>query len=67
MTLQKSLLQYLSKGYSALVSAIKTTWTDKTTNLSDTILRFIRHAKINKINEENTMENSSKILATRAP
>lgn len=66
MTLQKSLLQHLGKGYSALVSAIETTWTNETTNLSNTILRIICYAKINKRNEENTMENSSKVLATRA-
>ena len=52
MTLQNSLLQHLGKSYSTLVSAIKTTWTDKTTNLSDTILRIIRHAKFNKENKK---------------
>ena len=38
MTLQGSLLRHLGKDYSALVSAIETTWTDETTNLQDTIL-----------------------------
>lgn len=67
MTLQGSLLRNLGKGYSALVSAIETSWTDKTTNLSDTILRIIRHAEINKGNEEDTAENPHKVLATRTP
>lgn len=67
MTLQGSLLQHFGKGYSALVSAIKTTWTKETTDLSDTILRIIRHAKINQKNEEDMAENASKILATRTP
>lgn len=65
MTLQGSLLRYLGKGYSALVSAIETTWTEETTDLSDTILRIIRHAEINKENEEDMAENASKVLATR--
>lgn len=67
MTLQRSLLWHLSKGYSALVLAIKTTWTDETTNLFNNIFQIIRHAKINKGNEEDIMENSSKVLASRAP
>lgn len=67
MTLQGSLLQHLGKGYSALVSAIETMWTEETTDLSDTILRIIRHAEINKGNEEDTAENASKVLATRTP
>lgn len=68
ITLQGSLLRHLGKGYSALVSAIETTWTDKTTDLSDTILRIIRHAEINKGNEEDLPESSSKVvLAARTP
>lgn len=67
MILQGSLLRHLGKGYSALVSAIETTWTDETTNLSDTILRIIGHAEINKWNEEDTAENSNKVLAVKTP
>lgn len=38
MALQDSLLWHLGKDYSALVSAIETTWKDETTDLQDTIL-----------------------------
>ena len=48
MTLQGNLLRHLGKDYSALVSAIKMTWNEETTNLADTILRIIRHAEIKK-------------------
>lgn len=65
MTLQGILLQHLGKGYSALVSAIETMWTNETTNLSDTILCIIRHAKIKKGNKEDMAENSNKVSATR--
>ena len=64
MTLQKSLLQHLKKGYSALVSVIKTMWTNKTTNLFDIILYIIRHAKINNRKEEDLSESSNKIVLT---
>lgn len=53
MALQGSLLRHLGKDYSALVSAIETTWKDETTDLQDTILRIIRHAEINKGNDQN--------------
>ena len=69
ITLQGSLLQHLGKGYSALVSAIETEWKEETTNLSDTILRVIRHAEINKGNAQDLAE-STKVLSTgiqRAP
>ncbi len=65
MTLQRSLLRHLGKDYSAVVSAIETWWTEETTNLSDTILRIIRHAEIKKGNEEDSTENV-KVLATGA-
>ena len=68
MALQGSLLRRLGKSYSALVSAIETTWTDETTDLSDTILLIICHAEINKGNKEDLTENHSKVvLATRTP
>lgn len=66
MTLQGSLLRHLRKDYSVVVSAIETGWTEETTNLSDTILRIIRHAEIKKGNEEDSTENI-KIVATGAP
>ncbi len=66
MILQGSLLQHLGKDYSTAVSAIETGWTEETTNLSDIILRIIRHAEIKKRNEENSTENV-KVLATEAP
>lgn len=59
MTLQSSLLRHLGKDYSALVSAIETTWTDETTDLQDTILRVIRHAEINKDNDQDIAVNAS--------
>lgn len=65
--LQRSLLQYLGKSYFALVSVIKTMWIEEIINLFDTILRIIRHAKINKENEEDMTGNASKVLATRTP
>ena len=68
MALKGSFLRHIEKGYSALVSAIKTTWTDETTDLSDTILRITCHAEVNKGNEEDSTENPSKVvLATRTP
>ena len=57
MTLQGNLLRHLGKDYSALVSAIETTWKEETTDLADTILRIIRHAEINKGNEKDTANN----------
>lgn len=69
MTLQGNLLRDLGKNYSALVSAIETEWKEETTNLSDTILRVIRHAEINKGNAQDSAENT-KVLTTgihRAP
>ncbi len=51
MTLQGSLLRHFGKDYSALVSAIETTWTGKTTDLQDTIFWVIWHAEINKNND----------------
>lgn len=65
MTLQGSLLQHLGKSYSSFVSTIEVMWTDGTTNLSNTILRIVRHAEINKGNEEDTTEGPSKVLTTR--
>ena len=50
MTLQGNLLRHLSKDYSALILAIETKWKEKPTSLSDTILKVICHAKINKGN-----------------
>ena len=66
MTLQGDLLRHLGKDYLAVVSAIETRWTEEITNLSDIILRIIRHAEIKKRNEENSTENV-KVLATGAP
>ena len=57
MTLQGNLFRHLGKDYSALVSAIETTWKEETTDLADTILRIIRHAEINKENEKDTADN----------
>ena len=59
MTLQGSLLQHLGKDYSALVSAIKTTWMDETTDLQDIILRVIQHIEINKDNDQDVAMNTS--------
>lgn len=69
MMLQGNLLRHLGKDYSALVSAIETECKEETTNLSDTILRIIRHAEINKGNAQDVAGNT-KVLATvtqRAP
>lgn len=63
MALQSNLLQHLSKDYSALVSAIETEWKEETINLSDMILRVIRHTGINKGNANN-MAGNTKVLAT---
>lgn len=59
MTLQDSLLRHLGKDCSVLVSAIKTTWTDETTDLQDTIFWVIRHAEINKDNDQDIAGNAS--------
>ncbi len=69
MTLQGNLLRHLGKDYLALVLAIKGEWKEETTNLSDTILRVIRRAEIDKENAQDVARNT-KILATvtqRAP
>lgn len=57
ITLQGNLLRHLGKDYSALVSAIETSWTEETTDLGDTILRVIRHTEINKGNGKDTANN----------
>lgn len=62
MALQKSLLQYLGKGYLALVLVIKTTQINETTDLSDTIIYIIYLIKINKKNEKNLTENSNRLF-----
>lgn len=62
IALQRSLFRHLEKDYSVLVSAIETVWKNKTTNLSDTILRVTRYTKINKGNKEDSIPNA-KILA----
>ena len=64
MILQKSLLRHLVKEYSALVSAIKTSWTEESTNLAETILQIIYYAEIIKRNIEDSVENT-KVLVTR--
>lgn len=66
MTLERRLLQHLGKNYSVLVSAIKTMWIEKITNLSNTIFRIIRYTEINKGNKEDMAENT-KVLAARVP
>ena len=63
MTLQGNLLGHLGKNHSALDSAIETEWKKETTNFSDTILRVIRHAEINKGNAKDVAGNT-KTLAT---
>ena len=63
MTLKGSLFRHLGKNYAAFVSAIKIEWKEETTNLSDIILRVIRHAKINKGNAQDLAE-STKVLST---
>lgn len=60
--LQGNLLRHFGKDYSALISAIKTTWKNKTTSLADIILQFIKHAEINKKNNQDNAE--VKIIAT---
>lgn len=68
MTLQRKLLHHLGKDYSALVSAIETRWKEDTTNHSDTVLRIIRQAEINKGSAQDTKK--PQILVTgmhRAP
>ncbi len=69
MALQRSLLRHLGKDYLALVSAIETVWKDKTTDLSDMILRVTRHAKINRGNEKDSIPNAKVLAANiyRAP
>lgn len=67
MALQGSLLRHLGKDYSALVSAIETIWKDETTDLQDTILRIIRHAEINKGNDQDiASSNTTNALAVNA-
>ena len=66
MALQGSLLRHLGKDYSALVSAIETTWKEETTDLQDTILRIMRHAEINKGNDQDTTENTTNAMAVNA-
>lgn len=63
MALQESLLWYLGKNYSTLVSAIETVWKDKTINLSDTILRVTCYAEIDKGNEEDSVPNAKVLTA----
>lgn len=63
MTLQGSLFRHLGKDYSALVSDIETTWKEETTDLQDIILRVIRHAEINKGNNQDMAANISNPLA----
>lgn len=62
MILQGSLLRHLGKDYSALVSAIEIAWKDETTDLADTILQVIKHAEINKGNDQDNAK--VKIMAT---
>lgn len=66
MALQGSLLRHLGKDYLALVSAIKTTWKEETTDLQDTIFRIMRHAEINKGNDQDTTENTTNAMAVNA-
>lgn len=66
MTLKGSLLRHLGKEYSALVSTIETTWKEEITNLQETILRVIRHAEINKGNEQDAAGNTTNALAVNA-
>lgn len=68
--LQGSFLRHLGQNYSALVSAIKTEWTEDTTNLSDTILRVICHAEIQKRNALDNAAEPPKVMVIntqRAP
>ena len=62
MTLQGNFFRHLGKDYAALVSAIETKWKKETTNLSDTILRVIRHAEINKGNAQD-LAKITKVLS----
>lgn len=57
MTFQGNLLEHLGKDYSILVSAIETTWKEKTIDLTNTILKIIRYAEINKRNKKDTANN----------
>ncbi len=69
ITLQGSRLRHLGKDYAALVLTIETEWKKETTNFSDTILRVICHAEINKGNAQD-LAKSTKVLSTgvqRAP
>ena len=62
--LQGSLFRHLGQNYSALVSAIETAWTKDTTNLSDTILRVLRHAEIQKGNALDNAAEPPKVMVT---
>ncbi len=62
MTLQGNLPRHLGIDYSAFVSAIETEWKEETTNFSDTILRVIWHAKINKENAQDVAGNTKALL-----
>lgn len=57
MTLQGKLFRHLDKDSSLPVSTIKTVWIEDMRDLVDTILKVIRHAKINKRNNKNTAKN----------
>ncbi len=59
LTLQGNLLRHLGKDYSALVTTIETEWKEETTSLSDTVLRVVRHAEINKGNERDMVSSAS--------
>ena len=61
---QRSLLRHFDKNYLALVSAIKTVWEDRNTNLSNIILRVTCHAEIQRGNvEDNADTPNTKVLA----
>lgn len=64
ISLQESFFQYLGKNYSTFILAIKTKQKKYITNFSNTILKIIRHFKINKGNIQNLIEGI-KILLTR--
>lgn len=66
IALQGSLLQHLGKDYSALVSAIETTWKKETTDLQDIIFQIMRHAEINKGNNQDMTENTTNAMAVNA-
>ncbi len=59
LILQGNLLKHLGKDYLALVTTIKTEWKEETTNLSDTVLKVVKHAEINKKNVRNTASSAS--------